>query len=70
MLGDNSALTAYRRETAKRRNAARSPRFPGGSGGGSFGPSISRRDLKAMDALMGWAINSIPTEVKDSQRLI
>ena len=66
MLSLNPELQAYNAEIAKRRNASRSPRFPSA---GSYG-RISSQRRKGMDALMGWAINSIPTEVKDNQRLM
>ena len=53
MLSLNPQLDAYRAERSKQRNAARSPRFPGdASGMSSFGPSLDRRNMKAMQGLM------------------
>ena len=66
MLSLNPELQAYNAEVAKRRNATRSPRF---MGGGSY-DRISSQRRKGMDGLLSWAVNSIPTEVKDNQRLM
>ena len=53
MLIGDSQLNAYRAERSKQRNAARSPRFPGdASGMSTFGPSVDRKSLKAMQGLM------------------
>ena len=58
MFGDSPELNAYRQEMTRRRQASRSPRFVGNKS--TFGPSISRRGFKAMDALMGLAADAAP----------
>lgn len=64
MLSLDPELNAYRQERSRQRNAARSQRFSGEGGWGN----ISSQRRKAMDSLMMWSANNVPS-LSDNPRL-
>ena len=63
MFGDNPEVTAFRKETARRRLAASSPRINGTINGPSrFGPALSGKQAKALGQITTWCLSRTPTQ--------